>query len=162
MVCYWSISARLPYTFLLPFVLRPATFVHTEDVGWYTRDREEGERWESTAQSHTGIPRTPRIAWIPETLGEKTPLLLFFVFLSRISRKVSAREKARRAAVKYFVVTELDTERRTLFFHDWSLIFFINKYYYHIPIFSVILRKRWLLKLVIFTHYNFNETITSK
>lgn len=77
-----------------------------------------GER--RARQSHAGIPRTPRTARIPEAPREKAPLSFFFFFFIKISRKVSAREREReggsRAAVKYFVVTELDTEKRTFLF----------------------------------------------
>lgn len=123
MVCYWSISARLPYTFLLPFVLRLAAFVHADNVGWYTRDPGgRGGRATAVPRRNSAYPAYP--AQIPETPGEKKntlfPLCLFsffsFFFLSRISPKVSAREKERRATVKYFVVTELDMKRDAFFF----------------------------------------------
>jgi len=66
------------------------------DVGWYTRDREErgavGER--RARQSHARIPRTPRTARIPEApRGKSTLLPRPSFFLSRISRKVFARER---------------------------------------------------------------------
>lgn len=98
MVCYWSISARLPYTFLLPFVLRPATFVHAEDVGWYTRVREERERESGGREKSTAVPRRnsayPAHRTDSRSSGRKNTLLpISFFFLSRISRKVFAGER---------------------------------------------------------------------
>lgn len=74
-----------------------------------------GER--GARQSHAGIPRTPRTARIPEAPGEKnTPLTPVLFFIKNLAKSFCKREKERRATVKYFVVTELDTERRVLFF----------------------------------------------
>lgn len=108
----------------------------------------EGSRGGRTVGEHGTVPHRnsayPAYRTDSRNSGKKKypPYSCSSFFLSRISRKVSVREreKARRAAVKYFVVTELDTERRALFFHDWSFISFVDKYYYYISIFLVILR----------------------
>lgn len=142
MVCYWSISARLPYTFLLPFVLRPATFVHAEDVGWYTRIREErgavGER--RARQSHAGIPRTPRTARIPEAPREKAPLSFFFLFffLSR-SREKFLQEREREGVEPLWNISwsQSSIQRKERFFlwlkfnlFRWQMLLYPNIFSY--------------------------------
>jgi len=62
-----------------------------------TRGIERRESGGRARQSHTGIPRTPRTAWIPETPGEKPPSYSCSSFFVRNLAKSSCKkEKARR------------------------------------------------------------------
>jgi len=153
MVCYWSISARLPYTFLLPFVLRPATFVHAETLGGTRGIGRREERWEKeehgSPTQEFRVPRAPH--GFPKLREEKHPLTpSFFFFLSRISRKVFARERKVEEPLWNISWSQCSIQRENCFFLWLKLNFFrlqILLLYFNIFSYFAVKMVTWIVHL---------------
>ena len=150
MVCYWSISARLPYTFLLPFVLRPATFVHAEDVGWYTRGERSDGRKKSTAvpRRNSAYPahRTDSRSFKRKKNTLLPPVFLFFYFffIKNLTKSFCKREKKGEEPLWNISWSQSSKRKINASFYDWSQLLLIKQILLYPNIYNYFFINDWL------------------